>query len=302
MIFVCNRCGKPRPKGRLTCRECGRTEWLAIVVGFVVSIVIKIGALCGGHWFENGWAQNLSAWGGGILGGFLFFGAGSGLLDALLTSRVARRRGPDRSVGPPVRFELGDTWRGLFAFLMSIGFVILGNTIGFELGIILGILTFGLGFAFLCAIINVVVLSFVKKRLPVRLVAEPAASPVKPVVPEGIFAFDPTYVTMQPSAVEPPTVKTTPPGEVSLHIRCARRRVPIDSPVTIVVDGQLIAVGSFRQGFDMEADTTPGSHQLQIRWEFTTQTFIIDFSCGGSYETELSWSWFWKYVVRRPEE
>jgi hypothetical protein len=142
-----------------------------------------------------------------------------------------------------------------------------------------------------------------RQRLAVRFVAEPALSPVRNQVHEGITAFDPTMVTAQSSPTEPAKVQVTPEAEVRLRISSAGAQVVMNGEVIVLLDGQVIGIGSVRTGFDVQGETTTGFHELQLRWAVLTETFEVAFPTAGCYEAEFFWSWFWgKYLCRNPEE
>jgi hypothetical protein len=287
----------------MTCRQCGYTKWSVIVWSLALAFVIKAGAFSGGIWLENRLLRSVVAWGGGCLAGVVFFGALLCIIDAIFTTPMARNVAANRSPFAEVKVALFDLGGGLFSLLVSIGFGILGNSLDWDLLTSLGIVPCAVGIIILVATIQAVALGAGKKRLAVRLLDEPAATPVEHVAEEGFFSFHPGLVATPPPAACQGPIMVPPAGEARLRIRCTGGRSLVNSAVAVILDGEWIATGSARKGFEVERVTTPGHHELGLRWGFCTQTFLLDIPGGGCYEAELSWSWFWgKYDCREQEE
>jgi hypothetical protein len=62
--------------------------------------------------------------------------------------------------------------------------------------------------------------------------------------------------------------------------------------VAVLLDERLICVSTLRAGFDAQAETTTGLHEIQLRTGVDKNTFVVDLPGPGTYLAELYYSWF----------
>jgi hypothetical protein len=289
----CSACGQPRPRGKFTCRHCGRTEWSLIAFLFVIAAVVKAGAVCGGLWLQNVWLSALTAWGGSIIGGYYFLCVAGGVIDAFRTRMDRRSASPQLAENLVLTAHVPSLASSLFALAASVGFVLVGNTIGLELGVWL---TFVLGVFALALALGMVrgaLLSTKKRNLAARLAAQPEAWPAIAPAPDGLLIADSGMTTTRAAPAEPAGEKLRPGDEVKLRVVCPGAWVVASLTATVTLDGRLIGVGSLRRGFDARGDAAPGVHELQVRWARVTERFVLHLPQPGAYQAELRYSSFW---------
>jgi hypothetical protein len=291
-LVQCRACGKLKNAGTCACRHCGRILWRPIAYSFLVALVLKAGAISCGLFAANVWASNLAFWGGSFLGGFSFLFAVFLAIEAYSTAKARNRLTPAPaadledagSVAKPVALGVGEA---TLLLSLSAGFVLVGNTIGLVLGICL-VFLFGS-----IALGHYLVVSCANRGLPTRLVSQPQTWPTVPTATEGIILSDDKAITLENQLAEPAAGPVAPGQEVKLRVRCGPKKGGAPNNAAITLGGQVIGIGSPRRGFDARAETTPGVHELKIRWCHLTQRFDLNLPTPGAYQADLSYDTFW---------
>ncbi len=291
-LVQCRACGKLKNAGTCSCRHCGRILWRPIAFFFLVALVLKAGAISCGLFAANVWVSNLAFWGGSFLGGFSFSLAVFLTIEAYSTRKARNRLAPAPAAdladaGSVVKPEALGVGEATLLLALSAGFVLVG--IGLVLSSCLA------GVAFLIGLVMVghyVVVSCASRSLPTRLVAQPQAWPALPHATEGIILSD-DKVASEYQRAEATAVHVVPGQEVKFRVRCGPNKRGSPNSAAITLDGQVVGIGSPRRGFDVRAETTPGIHQLKIRWGHVTQSFELNLPTPGAYQADLSYDTFW---------
>jgi hypothetical protein len=299
----CRACGKPMPRGKFTCQQCGRTWWAPIYVLLVIAVAVKAGAVCAGLWLRNPWANNLAAWGGSLLAGYFFLGGIGSVIGAFRRRKTISRPSPEAPADPALKAHAISLGQSMLALALTIGFVLVGNTIGLELGVCLGTSLVFLAVGIVLGMVRSAALSATKRKLAARLAAKPEMWPAIPPLPDGIIAANTATGTARTSPADLAAVEVSPGVEVKLRVLCPCAWVVASLTVSITLDGQLIGIGSLRRGFDARGETTPGVREIQIRWGRITERFVVYLPRAGAYEAELRYSSFWaKFLPRGAPE
>ena len=145
--------------------------------------------------------------------------------------------------------------------------------------------------AIVFAMVRSAALSATKRTLAARLTAKPEAWPAIPRRPDGVIAAN--TATARTSPVDTIAPEASPGADVMLRVSCPGAWVLASLTASITLDGKLIGIGSLRLGFDARGETTPGVHEIQIRWARITETFVVYLPQAGAYEADLHYSSFW---------
>jgi hypothetical protein len=263
--------------------------------------------VCAGLWLRNPWANNLAAWGGSILAAYFFLCAFGGIIGAFRTRKTTSDPSPEAQGDPALKVPAVSLGESILALALTIGFVLVGNTIGLELGICLATALVFLAAAIVLGMVRSAALSATKRKLAARLAAKPEMWPAISPLPDGIMAANTATATATGGARTSPAnlaaVEVSPGVEVKLRVLCPCAWVVANLIVSITLDGQLIGIGSLRCGFDARGVTTPGVHEIQIRWSRITESFVVYIPQAGAYEADLRYSGFWaKFLPRGAPE
>ena len=89
---TCPRCKKVRTDSKLTCAQCGYTDWGAIAVGTVIGVLFMAAALFWAPNIESSFLQEAVRWGGGILGAVFIGLMPVVAIEGLLMARKVKHR------------------------------------------------------------------------------------------------------------------------------------------------------------------------------------------------------------------
>jgi hypothetical protein len=66
-----------------------------------------------------------------------------------------------------------------------------------------------------------------------------------------------------------------------------------DTPVMLLIDGVLDAIGSFKKGFSYQLPMRPGAHRVRALPSRETGIATVQVEPGKNYHAELKWSRMW---------
>ncbi len=290
----CPACRQPLPRGVVTCRRCGRTWWSPVAIRFAAAIAVKAGAICGGLYLHDIWLSTAVAWGGSLLAGYILLAVVHWTADAFRTRQTLRRLSAEGTEYPALQANSMSFSDILLQLAVVTGFILVGNTIGIALGICLALTFLMPAGALTFAALLSALLTAGKRKLATRSVTGPEEWPgIRPpadriLVPDSVIG-----VAKRPLG-RPSEDGPGPESRVELRVLCAGdNRFAVAGKVTVALDGRWIAVGSLRRGFDARGETTPGIHELCLRFGLIIQKFVLDLPKPGAYEADLCYSSLW---------